>query len=526
MCRGSVWPVLGRNGWKIARMAATAAIAFGVFAADGIRAASGERTISIYNIHTKETVSATFKRDGVFDKDALARINHVMRDWRIDEPTKMDAKLVDLLWEVHRKLGSRKPIHLISGFRSSKINEMLRRTRGGQAKKSLHIQGMAADVYFPDVPLERLRNVALAHARGGVGYYPRSGHPFVHVDTGSVRHWPRLPEDQLASIMKNGRDQNHSRSAPRALPEPTRLASAVFAEAAPPPRAKPARSIPHPSTLRLASAGEPVLQPLQAAEPAPAANQVRDWGQSLLLPSAPRAAGAALGTPSGASRVVVTASATPVTKSEAPFGAPLNAGLAVSYAGLPKAERDDRVSGLLSNGAGDLTRLLAEAQLIDGSQVARTVNPALGSPTDLRPAVLMHSRAELPSQNVAVAAPVMTASLTLGVATARISQPSLSQRLRAKLGGPSLTAPSTPPMLASGSKLLKGLLRAPASQHSVTFTRVASLSGLESTFAPRADDSAWHPTAQRSPTVSSSDDGFAGQLAAMAERAFGWIFGN
>ncbi|NND50715.1 MAG: DUF882 domain-containing protein, partial [Rhizobiales bacterium] len=335
MRRGSVWPVLGRNRWKIARTAATAAIAFGVFAADGIRAASDERTISIYNIHTKETVSAKFKRDGVFDKDALARINHVMRDWRIDEPTKMDAQLVDLLWEVHRELGSRKPIHLISGFRSSKTNEMLRRTRGGQAKKSLHIKGMAADVYFPDVPLERLRNAALVRARGGVGYYPRSGQPFVHVDTGSVRHWPRLPEDQLASIMKNGRGQNNGRSAPRALPEPTRLASTVFAEAAPPPRAKPARTIPHPSTLRLASAGESALQPSRAAAPAPVADQVRDWGQSLLLPSAPRASG----TPRGASRVVVTASATPVTKSDAPFGAPLNAGLAVGYAGLPKAER-------------------------------------------------------------------------------------------------------------------------------------------------------------------------------------------
>ena len=29
----------------------------------------------------------------------------------------------------------------------------------------------------------------------------RSGQPFVHIDTGSVRHWPRLPEDQLASII-------------------------------------------------------------------------------------------------------------------------------------------------------------------------------------------------------------------------------------------------------------------------------------------------------------------------------------
>ena len=118
----------------------------------------------------------------------------------------------------------------------------------------------------------------------------------------------------------------------------------------------------------------------------------------------------------------------------------------------------------------------------------------------------------------------MTASLAPNAATARIAQPSLSQRLRAKLGGLSLSAPSTPPVLASNSKLLRGLLRAPASQHSVTFTRVASLGGFETTFAPRNDDSAWR--AQRHSPAASSSDGFAGQLAAMAEQAIGWIFGN
>jgi hypothetical protein len=38
--------------------------------------------------------------------------------------------------------------------------------------------------------------------RGGVGFYPGS---FVHVDVGSVRHWPRMTHDQLARVFPNGR---------------------------------------------------------------------------------------------------------------------------------------------------------------------------------------------------------------------------------------------------------------------------------------------------------------------------------
>jgi len=53
--------------------------------------------------------------------------------------------------------------------------------------------------------LEELRDAGLRLQRGGVGYYPSSGSPFVHVDVGSVRHWPRMTHDQLARVFPNGR---------------------------------------------------------------------------------------------------------------------------------------------------------------------------------------------------------------------------------------------------------------------------------------------------------------------------------
>jgi uncharacterized protein YcbK (DUF882 family) len=163
-----------------------------------------DRTLSIYNIHTKETVTVAYKKDGKYVPEAMEQLNHVMRDWRKNMEIKMDPALIDLIWELHEELGSKEPVHLICGYRSAATNEMLRRTVGGQAQNSRHIVGQAADLMFPDVPLKQLRYSALIAERGGVGFYPASGVPFVHVDTGNVRHWPRVPRLELAVLFPKG----------------------------------------------------------------------------------------------------------------------------------------------------------------------------------------------------------------------------------------------------------------------------------------------------------------------------------
>ncbi len=168
----------------------------------------GERRIALYNIHTKETLDVVYMRDGKRLPDAMKKINWLLRDWREDEPTKMDPTLIDLLWEIRAELGTQVPTHVISGYRSSKTNRMLRKTRGGQAKKSQHLLGKAMDIQFPDVPLKRLRYSALIRERGGVGYYPTSALPFIHIDSGRTRHWPRMPRYELALLFPNGKSRH------------------------------------------------------------------------------------------------------------------------------------------------------------------------------------------------------------------------------------------------------------------------------------------------------------------------------
>lgn len=271
-------------------------------------AQSGERSITIHNIHTKETVTAVYKRNGRYDPSGLEKINRVMRDHRRDEATSMDPDLIDLLWQIHAELGSREPIHLISGYRSKASNELLRKTVGGQASESRHILGKAADVHFPDVPIKKLRYSALLHEKGGVGYYPTSALPFVHVDTDRVRAWPRLPRHELALLFPSGQTRHAPADGGPITKEDVRAAQARHGDLAQQvalfhadrlaPKApetmavadaRPARR-PEAERVALLSAPPSIAQPVLVERPAPAArSQSAASLPRLVVPPAPSA---------------------------------------------------------------------------------------------------------------------------------------------------------------------------------------------------------------------------------------------
>jgi uncharacterized protein YcbK (DUF882 family) len=271
------------------------------------------RTLSFHHTHSNEDITVTFKRDGRYDEEALKQLNHYLRDWRTQDQTTMDRHLFDILWEVYRDVDGKKPIQIISAYRSPATNAMLHRRSSGVARFSQHMLGHAMDFFVPDVPLEQIRYAGLRLQRGGVGFYPESGSPFVHLDTGSIRHWPRMTHDQLARVFPNGRtvhvpsdgtplsgyqlaradiekrdgddramnksspslwaalfktrsndDEDESASAP--APAPVQVADAAPAKSAntvPMPRAKPRAT----STFQLAAAN---MQFAQAGPPEPA----------------------------------------------------------------------------------------------------------------------------------------------------------------------------------------------------------------------------------------------------------------
>ncbi|MCW5701658.1 MAG: DUF882 domain-containing protein [Bradyrhizobium sp.] len=172
------------------------------------------RSLSFHHTHSGEDLTVTFKRNGRYDEAALKQLNHFLRDWRTQEQTTMDRHLFDILWEVYRDVDGKQPINIISSYRSPATNAMLRRRSSGVARHSQHMLGHAMDFYIPGVPLERIRHAGLRLQRGGVGFYPTSGSPFVHLDTGSVRHWPRMTYAQLAKVFPDGRTVHQSTSGP------------------------------------------------------------------------------------------------------------------------------------------------------------------------------------------------------------------------------------------------------------------------------------------------------------------------
>ncbi|WP_435371415.1 DUF882 domain-containing protein [Mesorhizobium liriopis] len=170
-------------------------------------ASAETRSLKLHFIHTGEKDEIVFKRNGRYDAAGLKRINNILRDWRRNEPTKMDPRLLDLVWEAYRQTGSSNYITVVSAYRSPATNNMLRgRSRKtGVAKKSQHMLGKAMDFYIPGVKLKTLREIGLKMQGGGVGYYPTSGSPFVHFDVGNVRHWPKMKRSELVALFPNGK---------------------------------------------------------------------------------------------------------------------------------------------------------------------------------------------------------------------------------------------------------------------------------------------------------------------------------
>ena len=149
--------------------------------------ATPERSLSLYNPHTKDSFKGVYWRNGKYVGEALQNINHIMRDFRAHDIKQIDTHLLDLLSVISIKLKPEKPFHVISGYRSPETNAKLRKRGKGAAKNSYHIQGKAVDIRLPGYRTSVLRRTAFKLRKGGVGYYPHQ--KFVHIDVGPIRYW-------------------------------------------------------------------------------------------------------------------------------------------------------------------------------------------------------------------------------------------------------------------------------------------------------------------------------------------------
>jgi uncharacterized protein YcbK (DUF882 family) len=176
-----------RNFLKLGLAAVATGLASGTAYGSVGKLLSDERKLHFFNTHTGDRLETIYWAGGKYRPDSLIEINRILRDHRTGDIRPIDPRLLDVLYALNRKLDAKKPFHIISGYRSPKTNQMLRKKSKGVASKSLHLVGQAVDIRLPGCSLKKLRNTALELKAGGVGYYSRSN--FLHIDTGHVRHW-------------------------------------------------------------------------------------------------------------------------------------------------------------------------------------------------------------------------------------------------------------------------------------------------------------------------------------------------
>ncbi|MDH3233448.1 MAG: DUF882 domain-containing protein [Alphaproteobacteria bacterium] len=147
----------------------------------------GVRRLAFFNLHTHEKVDVDYFADGRYISDGVQALDHFMRDVRDGKSFRMKRDLYDLLFDLHTRMRTNEPFHLISGYRSPGTNAWLRSIGRGVAKRSLHMSGLACDIRVPGRSTGQVWRAARGLQRGGVGLYTRS--KFVHIDIGPVRYW-------------------------------------------------------------------------------------------------------------------------------------------------------------------------------------------------------------------------------------------------------------------------------------------------------------------------------------------------
>jgi uncharacterized protein YcbK (DUF882 family) len=186
-------PILTRRQLIQTAFAAGSSLAMGRFALARGEAVKetpepAERYLELHNTHTNETVSVVYRRGDEYLDHAVASLRQLMRDHRNNSAHDIDLALYDQLHDLSLAARCDPRFEIISGYRSPESNDkMSSRPGSGVARKSLHMEGRAIDVRLHGCSCADLRDLSLAAARGGVGYYHRSN--FVHIDTGRFRTW-------------------------------------------------------------------------------------------------------------------------------------------------------------------------------------------------------------------------------------------------------------------------------------------------------------------------------------------------
>jgi hypothetical protein len=138
---------------------------------------------TLFNVHTGEAMPLSASEpthdrfcDSLSDRATASRLS-------------LDPRLLELLRQIAiRNPGAR--LELVSGFRSPKLNEMLRKKGHRVASHSQHSLGHAVDFRIIGLtPAQMKKEILKVGWEGGIGQYDGPSDLFVHADVGPKREW-------------------------------------------------------------------------------------------------------------------------------------------------------------------------------------------------------------------------------------------------------------------------------------------------------------------------------------------------
>jgi len=152
------------------------------------------RTMDLIRPATGERSKILYWKDGEVLDSAYQQLCHLLRDVNGKETAPIDPKLLETLWATQAyiaRFGMTRPLEILSGYRTQASNTRLIEQGVPAARKSLHMEGKAADIRIPQLHEEILGELIQSFRQGGVGFYYRQTAQggWIHTDTGLQRSW-------------------------------------------------------------------------------------------------------------------------------------------------------------------------------------------------------------------------------------------------------------------------------------------------------------------------------------------------
>jgi uncharacterized protein YcbK (DUF882 family) len=138
---------------------------------------------TIVNTHSDEIV--------VLDESepSASRFDAMVSDRTTGAQVAMDPNILGLLRSLTRTRSAAR-VEIVSGYRSAKLNEVLRKKGHNVASHSQHSLGHALDFRIVGLgPIELRKEIESLRWIGGIGTYESPTDRFVHADVGPDRRW-------------------------------------------------------------------------------------------------------------------------------------------------------------------------------------------------------------------------------------------------------------------------------------------------------------------------------------------------